>query len=108
MRRGKTRTLVGMSERPDAIDSAIKQWHRRRFRHVDRDIVVACLVRTADWRPLKAPWWRGKEVCIIGADLDGNFLLRHSDATVRLWDHRSQTDSVLAPSVREFVAGLAE
>jgi len=34
-----------------------------------------------------AHWWRGKEVCIIGADLEGNFLLRHCDGTVRYWDH---------------------
>jgi hypothetical protein len=97
-----------MNERPDAIDAAIKQWHRRTFRHGGREIVVACLVRTSDWRPLKAPWWRGKEVCIIGADIDGNFLLRHSDGTVRLWDHGSKTDTVLAPSVRDFVAALIE
>ena len=97
-----------MSDRPDPIDTAMKQWHRRTFRHGDREIVVACLIRTPDWRLLKAPWWRGKEVCIIGADLDGSFLLRHSDGTVRLWDHRSQNDAVLAPSGREFVARLAE
>jgi hypothetical protein len=97
-----------MNDRPDPIDAAIKQWHRRIFRHGGREIVVACLIRTADWRPLKAPWWSGKEVSIIGADLDGNFLLRHSDGSVRLWDHRAQNDAVLAPSVREFVAGLVE
>ena len=97
-----------MSDRSDPIDSAMKQWHRRIFRHGDRSIVVACLIRTIDWRPLNAPWWRGKEVSIIGADLDGNFLLKHSDGSVRLWDHRSQSDAVLAPSVRDFVAGLTE
>jgi hypothetical protein len=81
-------------------------WQRRVFRLGQIDITVACLIREEDWRPLKAPWWRGKEVCIIGVDLSGNFLLRHCDGSVRYWDHRSQTDIALAPSVRDFVAAL--
>ncbi len=48
-----------------------------------------------------------KEVCIIGADLSGNFLLRHCDGSVRYWDHQSQADVVLAPSIRDFVARLS-
>lgn len=72
----------------------------------DRELVIACLLREADWRPLRAPWWRGKEVCIIGADLDGNFLLRHCDGSVRLWVHRDGADRVIAPSVREFAARI--
>jgi hypothetical protein len=58
----------------------------------DRELKIAFLIRDADWLPLKAPWWRGKEVYIIGADLDGNFILRHCDGSVRLWDHSKQTD----------------
>jgi len=77
------------------------------FVHGGRDIVIVCLIREADWRPLKAPWWRGKEVYVIGADVDGNFLLRHSDGTVRYWHHQTQTDEVLARSVREFASVLA-
>lgn len=91
---------------PDPIDRAIRHFPQRTFRHGERTFVVACLVRTADWRPLEAPWWRGKSVCIIGADLDGNFFLRHSDGSVRHWDHRLQSDTVVAASVREFVAAL--
>jgi len=37
------------------------------FQFGDRNLVVACLVPKANWRPLKAPWWRKKEACIIGA-----------------------------------------
>ena len=77
------------------------------FRRGDRKIVVACPIRELDWRPLKAQWRQGKEACIIGADLSGNFLLRHCDGSVRYWDHQSQTDVVLAPSVRAFVAELS-
>lgn len=69
-------------------------------------MTIACLIRTADWRPLTAPWWQGKEACIIGADLDGNFFLRHCDGSVRYWDHRLQADTVVAPSVRVFVSRI--
>ena len=70
----------------------------------DRRYEIACLVRTADWRPLKAPWWRGKEVYVIGADLDGNFFLRHCDGSIRHWDHRLQKDVIIAKSAREFAS----
>ena len=73
-----------------------------------RKITVAVLIREEDWRPLNASWWRKKEVCIIGADLDGNFILRHSDGSVGLWDHKAQADSVLAPGVRQFAQQLTE
>ena len=80
----------------------------RTFRNGDRTIQIACLVRKPDWRPLKAPWWHGKEVCVIGADLEGNLLLRHCDGTVRYWDHKAQADTVLSSSVRDFVNGITE
>jgi hypothetical protein len=44
-----------------------------------------------------------QQVSIIGVDLDGNFFLRHSGGAVLYWDHRLQTDTVVASSVREFV-----
>jgi hypothetical protein len=95
--------------RPDPLEAAIRRfWSRHTFWHGERKITVACLIRHEDWRPLKADWWHGKEVCIIGADIDGNFFLRHCDGTVRYWDHQIQTDEVIAPSVRDFVARLAE
>lgn len=91
-------------EHIEAIDRAQAQlFQHRTFRHDGRTLTIALLIRDADWRPLDAPWWRGKEACIIGADLDGNFFLRHCDGSVRYWDHRLQTDTVVAPSVREFV-----
>ena len=92
---------------PDPIDRAIRNlWSRRKFRHGHEYIVVEFLLRTEDWRPLRAVWWHGKDVCIIGADASGNFLLRHCDGTVRYWSHRLQADAIIAPSVRAFVAGL--
>jgi len=94
-------------EQPDPIDRAIGcLWPHRTFRHGPCTITIAVLIRQKDWRPLKAPWWRGKEVSIIGADLDGNFFLRHCDGSVRYWNHRSQTDTVVARSVREFVEAI--
>ena len=91
-------------EHLEAIDRAQAQlFLRRTFRYDGRTMTIALLVRDADSRPLDAPWWRGKEVSIIGVDLDGNFFLRHSGGAVLYWDHRLQTDTVVAPSVREFV-----
>lgn len=58
----------------DAIDKAITQLMvRRTFPFGEHNLVVACLIRERDWRPLEAPWWRKKEACIIGADLEGIF-----------------------------------
>jgi hypothetical protein len=97
-----------MANIPDPIDVAINRlWERRTFQAADRTLVVACLIRTADRRPLDAPWWRKKEASIIGADLDGNFFLRHCDGSVRYWDHKTQSDQILAPSVRDFIDRLA-
>ena len=91
----------------EAIDRAQAQLFRRRtYRHDGRAITIALLVRDADQRPLEAPWWRGKEVCLIGVDVDGNFFLRHCDGSVRYWDHRRQTDALVASSVRDFVARI--
>jgi hypothetical protein len=47
-------------------------------------------------------------VCVIGADLEGNFFLRHCDGTVRLWNHKAQADTVIAPSVRDFASRIIE
>lgn len=96
-----------MNDTTSAIDRAVKDLGvRRRFRHGPHDIVIASLVREADWRPLKAPWWRGKDVCVIGADIDGNFFLRHCDGSVRYWQHQHQADIILTRSVDEFVRGI--
>ena len=96
-----------MNNSSDSIDKAIDRlWQRRSFRFGDCDLEVACLIRKSDWRPLKAPWWRKKEACIIGVDLNGNFFLRHCDGSVRYWDHQAQADSIIADSVREFLGNL--
>jgi hypothetical protein len=98
-----------MNSQLDPMEKAIRSlgW-RNKVRCDDRVVQIACLVREDDWRPLKAEWWRGKEVCVIGAALDGGFFLRHCDGSVRLWDHNSKIDSIVAPSVREFVARIEE
>ena len=91
------------------VDKAIRRlWERRTFPFGDRKLEIACLIREGDWRPLKAPWWRKKEACIIGADLSGNFFLRHCDGSVRYWDHKAQDDTIIASSVREFFCKLVE
>ncbi len=91
-------------ERDDVVGRAVSALGQRRtFRKDGRTIELAFLAREQDWRPLKASWWRGKEVSIIGADLAGNFFLRHCDGTVRYWHHADQTDIVVAKSVSDFV-----
>jgi hypothetical protein len=98
-----------MNTQPDPMEKALRNIGvYRMFRNAGHEIQIACLIRKNDWRPLKAPWWHGKEVCIIGADLTGNFFLRHCDGTVRYWDHSTKTDTTLAPSVRDFVAAIGE
>lgn len=103
-------TKSGTMETPsDPIERAIRRLRTPfAFPFGDRNLVVACLVREADWRPLKAPWWRKKEACIIGADVDGNFFLRHCDGSVRYWEHKAQADAMIARSVREFLSKLVE
>ena len=98
-----------MKDNVEPIDRALNDlWRRRTFQHEGKAITIASLVRSTDWRPLKAPWWTGKEVSLIGADLNGNFFLRHCDGTVRYWDHAKQSDTVVAPSVKEFIARIEE
>lgn len=98
-----------MKNLPDPTDKAIRLLYMRRtFPFEDRNLTVACLIREADRRPLRAPWWRKKDVSIIGVDLDGNFFLRHCDGGVRYWDHKTQTDTIIAKSVREFFNKLVE
>ncbi|HKE95391.1 MAG TPA: hypothetical protein VKB34_13850, partial [Povalibacter sp.] len=67
--------------------------------------VVAVMAWTP---PLVAKWWRGKEVRIVAADVDGNFFLRHSDGSVRYWVHAKKSESMVAKSVKEFASMLRE
>jgi hypothetical protein len=76
------------------------------FRHGDRRVRVLFLLPESLWRPLEASWWRGKEASIIAGDERGNYILRHCDGSVRLWDHARGADEVLASSVRAFLNGL--
>jgi hypothetical protein len=98
-----------MSQHDEQFNRAVQNVGWRRTVHIgDRTIQIACLIRTGDWRPLKAPWWGGKEVCVIGAGIDGNFFLRHCDGSLRHWDHRLQKDTILAKSVSEFAALITD
>ena len=68
-----------------------------------REIRVMFLLPDSLWRPLKAKWWKGKEASIIGGDEHGNYVLRCSDGSVRLWDHSKGKDEPVASSVRSFL-----
>jgi hypothetical protein len=96
-----------MSDADARFDKVAQRlWERRTIPHSPQDIVLAFLIRTEDRRPLDAPWWKGKQVSIIGVDLKGNFLLRHSSGAVHYWDHAKQQDEVLAKSIGDFVGML--
>jgi hypothetical protein len=83
-------------------------WRRSIILPHGQSIAVALLLREEDWRPLDAPWWRGKQVYIIGVEEHGNFFLRHCDGSVRYWDHSTQVDTIVAPSVRAFAGLIVE
>ncbi len=102
-------TIAAMKPNQDPMEQAIRDLGWRNKVRCGEDVLqIACAVRQNDWRPLKADWWRGKEVCVIGADINGNLFLRHCDGSVRLWNHSSQSDQFVARSVREFVSMIEE
>jgi hypothetical protein len=94
---------------PDLFAKArVELWSRRQFVAGSQNLTIAFLIREEDWRPLHAPWWREKQASIIGADIDGNFFLRHCDGSVRYWDHKAQASTILAKSINEFARQITE
>jgi hypothetical protein len=87
-------------------DISAKLYLANTFRAGAREIRLMFLLPESLWRPLRATWWKGKEASIIGGDEQGNYVLRHCDGTVRLWDHARATDEILAPSLRAFLDQL--
>lgn len=79
-------------------------WAHNKVRIGEREVAIIILIPESEWRPFSADWWHGKEACIIGADEQGNFFLRHCDGSVRFWEHAKHADVVVAKSVRDFVA----
>lgn len=99
--------IWNMKETKDVMEKAIQQLgYRRLFRNGRHEFVVALLVRDSDSRPLEATWWRGKQVSIIGADIHGNFFLRHSGGSVLHWDHTKKVETLVASSIKEFVSKI--
>jgi len=89
------------------LDEAIKNLgFKNIFRVEERQFILACLIREEDRRPLKAEWWKGKEVSIIAVDVNGNFFLRHCDGSVRYWNHQIKTDELVSPSVKSFISNI--
>ena len=89
------------------LDEAVKNLGVKNILRIgERQFTLACLIREDDKRPLKADWWKGKEVSIIAVDIDGNFFLRHCDGSVRYWNHQSKTEEVVSPSVKSFISNI--
>lgn len=96
-----------MDTEAQAVDRAIsKLFEKSIFKRGDSEFEVRSLVPTAKWRPIAAEWWKKKEACVIGEDSCGNLYLRMCDGTVRFWDHETENDEILAPSVRAFLLAL--
>ena len=94
-----------MSQHDEQFDRAVDHVGWCNTINIDgRKVKIACLVRVADWRPLSASWWHGKQVCVVGADTDGNFFLRHPSGSILYWDHRLQKDVIVAKSANEFAS----
>ena len=97
-----------METEDQTINRAIAKLPARRFFKKDGvEYEVSSLVPIHEWRPLREIWWKKKEACVIGQDSYGNLYLRVCDGTVRFWNHETQADEVLAPSVRKFVSSLS-
>lgn len=91
-----------MDSEAQLVDRAIAALSRRRgFKKGEREFEVRSLFPVSAWRPVSEPWWKKKEACVIGEDSCGNLYLRVCDGTVRFWDHETEEDEVLAPSVRQ-------
>ena len=90
------------------VDRAIATLADRNvFRTDTREFHVRSLFPVSSWRPLAAAWWKKKQASVIGEDPGGNLYLRMCDGSVLYWDHATQSDEVLAPSVRGFLSSLA-
>ena len=98
-----------MSQSGDFENVRQKFFWRRAIDLPDGRLVeIALLLSEADWRPLDVHWWHEKQASIIGADVDGNFFLRHCDGSVRYWDHKVQANIVVSASVRDFALRMRE
>ncbi len=72
----------------------------------DRKAQIVAII--PDMKLLDAPWWKGKEAYLIAVDVDGNFFLRHCDGSVRYWNHKTQTDTTVSKSLKEFVSLISK
>lgn len=79
---------------------------KRKYVHDGSTYIVAFLIREEDKRPLSAPWWRGKQSYVVGADIDGNFFIHHCSDKVLFWNHTAQEKKEIANSLKEFLNGL--
>ena len=89
------------------IDRAIKYIGvKRKYFHEGTDYIIAFLIRDEGQKPLSAPWWHGKESSIIGADINGNFFLKHCDGTIRYWHHLSNSETIISSCLKNFLRDL--
>ena len=96
-----------MNELEETLNRAILKLPQRNvFKTDDACIQVRSLIPLSLWRPLDADWWKKKEACVIGEDSDGHLLLRLCDGSIRHVNSATKIDSMLSPSLRQFIAAL--
>lgn len=72
----------------------------------EKSTQLAFVLRDEDTRPLKAPWWKGKESYIIAGHINCNFFLRHCGGYVVYWNHTTKEEIVVAKSVNDFMQAI--
>lgn len=89
------------------LEKAIENLGMIRLIKLDkREIRLMILLKKEDWKNLAAPWWKGKSASVVGADIDGNFLLSKSSGEFVLWVHSLQEEFYISNKLGEMLAML--
>jgi hypothetical protein len=96
----------------DLLNNAIKKLGKKHFfrdPNNNLNIKVELIYPNANrWRPLRIDWWRGKQVYLIGEDVDGNYIVRHCSGAVYYFDLNNKKSTEISNSVKDFLSKLTE
>jgi hypothetical protein len=91
-----------------AVEGAIAALPKRNtFKTASDEFELRDLFPVQSWRPHTEPCRQAGSL-ILGEDSCGNFFLYAPDGSVSFWDHETDDETILAPSVEEFVGSLVE
>src|SRR3954467_8185254 len=90
------------------VEKAIAELVRRNvFKKGSAEFEVRALFPVQSWQLHTEPCHEAGSV-VIGNDSCGNLFLHAPDGSVSFWDHETDGETVLAPSVQAFCASLTE